>query len=266
MILLTWLSAYDKERGDMESENTYSIKVEIISEAVFNSGEEEKNTVNQKVLADENGFVYMHAKTFKGQLKKQALWLCKRYENIDLAKQNGGNRPSVENRFLKSIEKLFGLGPQEYKFIFSSEGDKDPKAGELAIEPRQGIMKVGNLELDERIRSYFMDIQSEDIQAGYYRISPADILQAQTNIRTGIRIENGVAKENMMRTYHTVKDGLVFYSRLRFDEEPYDYIEDLNKVIKLFRKIGAGTNRGRGKVKASLLVNGQEYKPERGAF
>ncbi len=105
------------------------------------------------------------------------------------------------------------------------------------------------------MRKYFIQLQKEDAANGYYRISPHDLIKAQTHIRTRIQLEDGVSKNKMLNTFHTVRKGLIFYSRVSFQEGiSYEIIKDLAKIVYSFRRIGAGIHRGRGEVKARLFI------------
>ena len=175
--------------------NKYRLKVVIKSEAIFNSGEEDENLVNQKVLADKYGRVYFHAKSLKGELKNTAYWILEQYKLIDSKRAKS---------FLNSIIKLFGINSEEIKLHFNKNDDSK---GSI-----QGIINLSNLELDNRTKSWIKQIQLEDREDEYYRITPQDFINAQTNVRTSIKLKNGVVEDKMMTTYHTVKNGLAFYS------------------------------------------------------
>lgn len=225
----------------MWSARDYKIQVRICSEAIFSSGERERNLVQSRALTDRHGFVYFHAKTLKGQLKRQAFWLLEQYKSFD-AKQ--------AESFFGSIVRLFGINNDELELYY-------PEL-KKAYHQQQGIMKLGHLELDERIRAYFYKLQLKDEQNRYYNISPHDLIKAQTHIRTGIQLEDGVVRDRMMTTYHTVRHGLIFYAKLSFDGDPSYDLENLQRIIYSFCRIGAGIHRGRGEIKACLLIDGKE--------
>ena len=229
----------------MEQGNNYLIEVEICSEAIFTSGEKEGNLVQSRAQTDDHGFVYFHAKTLKGQLKRQAFWLLKQYAAMDLS----GDKVSAPN-FYESIVKLFGINKEEKGLIATKYGLHYSGKGQAP-----GLMKLSNLELDEKLREYFIAQQKIDEKEGYFRISPHDLIEAQTHIRTGIQLEDGVAKNKMLNTFHTVRKGLKFYSKVSFDEEVNNtLIKDFAQIVYSFRRIGAGIHRGRGEIKAKLLV------------
>ncbi|MGG0812194.1 hypothetical protein ABE142_05925 [Paenibacillus alvei] len=250
----------------MYENHDYKIEVRLRSETIFSSGEKERNLVQSKVLTDRYGFVYFHAKSLKGQLKRQAFWLLKQYQQID----KKGERAKS---FFKSVVVLFGINKEEIA-LFAKEvcaqGDSDFMKVYCRQQP--GILRFGHLELDERVRSQFIALQAEDEDEGYYRITPHDLIEAQTHIRTGIQLENGLAKEGMLTSYHTVKQGLVFYSSINLEPYAYDadylkrinqqdlsnLLADLQRIVSSFRRIGAGIHRGRGEVTARLLVDGKD--------
>lgn len=222
----------------------YKLKIIIKSEAIFTNGETGGNIVNAKALTDEYGFVYYHAKTLKGQLKRQGYWLLKQYKNME-------NCEERKIQFTKNLAKIFGMNIEEQEMY---EINKTVSLNEA------GIMRLSNLTLGEDIRNYFIEIQNKDEKEDYYKITAHDLIEAQTNIRTGIQVENGVAANKMMTTYHTVKNGLIFYSILEFVEDPKEYLNDLYRIIKSIRYLGAGTHRGRGEIEAELLVNNHPYE------
>lgn len=221
----------------------YKIEVRLLSEAIFSSGEGERNLVHSKVLADRHGFVYLHAKTLKGQLKQRAFWLWNQYRSCDEQRAD---------EFLESTVRLFGINNEERKFYGVETGRNDTRLDSV------GIMKLGHLQLDEKIRSFFLNIMHRDKLNEYYTHTHHDLIEAQTHVRTSIQVEDGVVVERRITNYHTVKKGLIFYSTLWFDEDPSRYLSDLNRIIRSFRRIGAGTHRGRGKIEARLLIDGKE--------
>ena len=223
--------------------NNYKIKVAIKSEAIFSNGETGGNIVNTKALTDKYGLVYYHAKTLKGQLKRQGYWLLDQYKNMENCEKR-----TIE--FTRNLAKIFGINKQEKERY---NIDRSKKLSET------GIMRISNLSLGEDIRNYFIEMEEKGQDEEYYKITAHDLLEAQTNIRTGIQVEDGVAIDKMMTTYHTVKNGLVFYSILEFTEDPQEYLDDLYRIIKSIRYLGAGIHRGRGEIEAELLVNDRQY-------
>ncbi|NGP61239.1 hypothetical protein FLT15_23695 [Paenibacillus thiaminolyticus] len=242
----------------------YKIEVRLHSEAIFSSGEKERNLVQSKVLADRYGFVYFHAKSLKGQLKRQAFWLLNQYKEFDRERAKS---------FFASIVVLFGINKEEIeRFLPKMFTQDDPDFQKVYCQQQPGILRFGHLELDEQVRNRFIALQAEDGEEGYYRITPHDLIEAQTHIRTGIQLEDGKIKDRMLTTYHTVKRGLIFYSSITMEPYSYDaegprrvesqdmsnHLANLQRIVSSFRRIGAGIHRGRGEVAARLLVDGKE--------
>ncbi|WP_273319713.1 RAMP superfamily CRISPR-associated protein [Vallitalea guaymasensis] len=217
----------------------YIIKVTLESEAVFNSGEEDKNLVNEKVLCDEEGFVYLHAKTFKGILRQRGKWVFDKLIKI--------NKEFDDN----AIDRMFG-----------TEGNPILDTDTEYVGSTTSMLQIGNLELDSDIKEVFRlsNRLKDDID---YKITPYELVQAQTNTRTKIKIdETGVVQEHRTMAYHTVKKDLEFYSHVNLnvnsDEEIKKYELLLALIVKNIDKIGGSVNRGRGQVKAELLYENKQ--------
>lgn len=216
------------------------LEVRIDSEAIFSSGEGEQ-LIHNRALTDRYGFVYFHAKTLKGQLKRQAFWLLRQYKGCDQVRAE---------QLSASIAELFGVNSEEIKRYFDNRRRDYPVAG---------CLKLGNLELNDNIRNYFHTLLQTDTLDPEDRFTSHDLIEAQTNNRTSIQIQDGVVKEGMMTTYQTIKTGLVFYSNLTFDPVPSaQSLEDFHRIVCSFRRIGASIHRGRGLVRAKLLVEKQD--------
>lgn len=214
--------------------------VEIKSEAFFNSAESDGNLINQKALTDDYGLVYYHGKTLKGQLKDIGFWIYKKYMNVDCLKAN---------KFLDIFLFLFGSSKQELmeRGITSS----------IPVN-LEGAMKLSSLELDEETKSFFKDWFEFEHQKNYITLTKDELIKAQTNDRTQIKIIDGIVKSGCLMTFQTVKEGLIFESSIEIDEDSLysevEIFEVLVRIVSGFRKIGAGVNRGRGNIKTSLVI------------
>ncbi|MFC4600948.1 hypothetical protein [Cohnella hongkongensis] len=240
----------------------YRIQVRLLSEAIFSSGEKEANLVQSKVLADADGFVYLHAKTFKGQLKRKAFWLFKLYAQLD---------PERAVQFLESIYILFGLNNWELDMLMNDLkslhnsswlGTVIDKFKSKANIP--GLIKLGHLQLPESVRAYFQQIFAEQIaskagEQSYIYLSRHDVIEAQTHIRVGVQLDNGVAKDGMFTSVHTIRKGLIFYASLSFDSLPnHVVLKDMYRIVYAVDRIGANIHRGRGDVECKLFVRTQD--------
>ncbi len=216
----------------------YKLEVKIDSEAIFNSGESDGNIVQMKVLTDEDGFVYYHSKTLKGQLKDVALWIYKEYKKLDDKKAK---------RFIEIVCELFGFNKEEYEY---HQIDTTIKLYEL------GKLKVGHLELDEETKDFFYKWFEVEKDKSYITLSKHELIQAQTKIRTNISIVDGVVKKGGLVNFHTVRQGLTFYSTIEVDDTVVDE-KEITEVLKLitggFKRIGANAHRGRGCITAEII-------------
>jgi hypothetical protein len=221
------------------------IRLKLLSEAIFDSGEQATNHVHTQALSDAQGCVYYHAKTFKGVLKRQAFWLYRLYKEM--------GEEQTARTFMEAVADLFGIHDEEQKLynIFD-------------VRRRKGYMRLGNLQLPISIRNRIAEWLGVDGQArerGCDRFSPQDILEAQTNVRTIIQMEGGVVKDRMLTFFHTVKEKLVFESQVEFERFPdVDHLQQLLRIVRSLERIGAGENRGYGRVEPKLLINGREIE------
>ncbi|MBD2847065.1 hypothetical protein IDH44_17850 [Paenibacillus sp. IB182496] len=229
---------------------SYAIRVQLRSEAIFSSGEKAFGLVQSKALTDPDGFVYFHAKSLKGQLKREAFWLLKQYMQID--QQRAAS-------FCEHMDFLFGLNPElelkkdKYKPLVAHLYERQ----EDRLNVTEGKMKLGHLELPRAVRHYYKSMLEQDEEQGYVRISSHDLTAAQTERRVGIQLEEaGSARKKHFTSYHAVKEGLIFYAPVHFMCSPScECLDDLVRIVAAFRHIGASIHRGRGEVEANLLCN-----------
>ncbi|MEK4372389.1 hypothetical protein [Paenibacillus sp. FSL R5-0473] len=237
----------------MGSSNEYVLELRLLSEAIFASGEKERNLVQSRALSDDYGFVYFHAKSLKGQLKRQALWLLRQY--IAIGK---GNYAQAYD-FLYSMDVLFGVNTWELGKAWGLEefmsGYLKYRQAEKGLRG-QGMMKLTHLELPHEVKDAFRTI----IDSSEFSIH--DLISAQTYIRTEIQLEEGIVKDKMLNTYQAVKKGFVFQAQIFFEEDPTQVLPDLLRIICSLDRIGAGVHRGRGEIEATLLINGKDARQE----
>lgn len=251
----------------------YRMQVELLSEAIFSSGEKEANTVQSKALTDSNGFVYYHAKSLKGLLKKKAIWILKHYAKID---------EQLSVQFLHSIIELFGMNNEELSLLYEDmylllKNDSlllkelaDKKDCFQQCNRKLPLMKIGHLELPENVRAYYKKIYEQQLSTSeedkdYIIISRHDLIEAQTHVRVGIQLQDGVIQDRMFTSMHTVRKGLVFYAPIVLDGEVTDQVkDDFFRIIYALDRIGAGIHRGYGEIKTRLLIQSSENFQQKG--
>lgn len=236
------------------------IQVTLKTEAIFNSGEADSNIVHSKALTDDNGFVYFHSKTLKGQLKDRAFWLYDRYSEASDGKDSA-------KKMANAIAYLFGIEQEELMSRYPK--DKSNKYTEfverldetIQRDPLycEGHLKIGNLEFDEELRELLNEVKSSFSEDGnYINFSNDALIKAQTNIRTSISIgKNGVTEDKFLRKYHTIRSGFKFESKIEYiptnDEKAKSFESELKMIVKSLDRIGSRTNRGRGKVVSKFI-------------
>ncbi|MNO41156.1 hypothetical protein D3C76_313220 [compost metagenome] len=243
----------------LQNRENYRIRITLLSEAIFSSGAKEPNLVQSRVLTDQDGFVYFHAKTLKGQMKRSAMWILRQYAELDsdraiqffqsIVKIFGFNREELEN--LQEDYSGATQGTEPCKFIDAVKLENNP------ILSQQGMMKLGHLELPRKVRDYFKNLYDEQLKSDDQNIylSRHDLIEAQTHIRTGIQLDDGVVKDGMFTSYHTVRQGLIFYAPIIFEQSPEEEVLwELARIVRAMDWIGAGVHRGRGEIKAQLLA------------
>ncbi|WP_059050892.1 hypothetical protein [Paenibacillus senegalimassiliensis] len=238
----------------MESNDKYVLELRLLSETIFASGEKERNLVQSRALSDEYGFIYFHAKSLKGQLKRQALWLLRQYISMGYL-----DNYAHAYDFLHSMDVLFGVNTWELENAWDLREFMRNYLQHMQAEKGfrgQGIMRLTHLELPQEVKNAFRDLIDSKV------FSSHDLISAQTYIRTEIQLDDGVVKDKMLNTYQAVKKGLVFQAHLFFNEDPTQVLPDLLRIICSLDRIGAGVHRGRGEIEAKLLINGNDARQE----
>lgn len=247
------------------------IEVELKTETIFNSGESDSNIVHTKVLTDVDGFVYFHSKTLKGQLKDRAFWLYDRYSESGDGKEKAKKMANVI-AYLFGIEEqeLISRYPNEENSVKNSEPKNFKDSLDYDLYPSfqknplycEGHLKIGCLEFSQEFKSMFNQLKKTNDRTAeeYIRFSNDALIKAQTNIRTSISIgENGVTKDKFLGKYHTVRAGFKFEANLDFIPENDTKVDvsefepELKMIVMALDRIGASTNRGRGKVSSRLI-------------
>ena len=210
----------------------YTLKVELLSDAVFGSGESVPGVVDQDVLHDCYGFPMMKGKTVKGKLKEE-------FEQILFCRDKGNTGTGN-----KITEKLFG------------KEDTD----------NSSCLRFSDLTMDRGVRSILAEaVEKKEIDV-------ADVIDATTDIRsfTSINYETGVAKKGSLRKIRVIRKGLLFTGTITSEREltPDEELL-LAQSAAALKHLGTMETRGKGFVKCRLSKDGSELtvcakKDERG--
>ena len=212
--------------------DSWVIKIELLSETIFGSGQALPGAVDLEIVHDENGLPYLKGKTLKGKLREEIQAI------VDLIKETN---PNID--FNKYVVNMFGKEAKEHS-VRSNKDDLD-KISKIKFSDCK-IPKNVQTGIEYGIREGIFDRD--------------EVLRSLTNFRDFTSIdENGVAQTGSLRRYRTIKKGLYFFTELHIEEE----LAEMERVllaagVSTLRHLGSMESRGKGKVKSSLLLNGED--------
>ena len=196
---------------------SYVLQIKLLSDTTFGRGDGLAGLLDQEVEQDAAGFPSLRGRTLKGLLSEACDGLVALGAVAD------------QRRWNAALRRLFGSG-----------GSTTDSAA---------VWHIGNAELPVAVRWPVMARLGAALR-------PSEVLEALTTIRrqTAIDPETGLPDPGSLRTMRVVLRGQVFFSRL----EPADQTvadDDLALLAAgcvALRHVGAGRNRGRGRVACSL--------------
>lgn len=203
----------------------YKIRVKLLSDTIFGSGESVPGVVDSEVLHDQHGLPYMKGKTLKGRLREESDML---------------------RRCLPKSAEMDAA----HNAIYGSGGD------DCRVH-----MTFSDLELDGNLRAVIEGIIADKAND----VDEMDVLQAVTSIYTATSIdyETGKAEKGTLRKSRVIKSGLVFYAGLSADWELTEKEEAfLGASVAALRYLGVAVTRGRGNVECSLLRDDRDITEE----
>lgn len=203
----------------------YIIKVELLSDTIFGSGQSISGIVDQDVLHDKFGFPYMKGKTIKGKIREE----------------------------FTHVLKCIGKGNTDMDIVVRFFGKPDGKS-------ISGLL-FSDLEISKNIR----DILAETIKENQSELDSNDVLNAATSIRTFTSIDynSGVAKTGSLRKMRVINNGLTFYSYMTSITDLSETEEGIiGSSVASLKHLGTMETRGKGYVKCSLLKDGIDITRE----
>lgn len=208
----------------------YQLQLTLLSDATFGGGDSLAGFIDAEVEYEaETGLPYVRGRTIKGLLVEECANLL-----FALNMQSGTRIASLES----AARTLFGSPG-------SGLGD-------------DGILLVGNATLPEALRQAVI----AEVKATQPRLRPADVLASLTDLRrqTAIDERTGSPENNSLRTLRVVIRQSIFYAPLTLTrpldqnrQEDRDILLLLAACVASLRRGGTGRNRGRGRLKATLL-------------
>ena len=188
------------------------VKIELLSDAIFGSGQSIPGGEDIAVLHDAYGFPYISGSSIKGILREEM-------ENYF--------QWTREADALKRIGEIFGLAGDK------SDLNKMEKESE-------GRLTVSDFMLPLKVRKAVAEelgIQDEDTR----QQNMEEVLEIFTNIRTFTRIEDGRSKEGSLRNARCVNKGWIFEGEVLCQKEDEALVRECLSYVKWL-----GTMRTRG--------------------
>lgn len=202
------------------------IRLRLLSDATFGRGDGVAGLIDAEIEHDEYGLPYLRGRTLKGLLVEECA-------NLLFALR--GSPPGIVEKYEQAARNLFGHAG-------SSLDDN-------------GIIHVGAAMLPEALREAIM----RDIATN--KLLPAEVLESLTAMRrqTAVDAETGVPRDTSLRSMRVLMRETQLTSKLTFSEDLTQEAGALLAASVLaLRRAGTGRNRGRGKLKASLLDDNGE--------
>ncbi|HEY8421758.1 MAG TPA: RAMP superfamily CRISPR-associated protein [Thermoclostridium sp.] len=204
----------------------YLIKINLLTDAVFGSGNSVPGFIDADVRYDECGFPYINGKTIKGKV---------------------GEMATVFVNMIKSVPELSNYGEelqQKRDKLFGIANESDPNR-----------LKFSDCEMSKNLRECFK------IHMESSNITPDEILEALTHTETmtSIDYKTGTAKKSSLRNFRVINRGITLFSAVT---SPINLDEDeriiLASACSLLRHLGSYETKGKGYVKVSLLYKGND--------
>jgi len=196
----------------------YTLKLELLSDAVFGRGDGVAGLVDVEVQHDAYGLPYLGGRALKGLLGAEC-------DDLVFALDRPGQKD-----WQAVADRLFG------------------QSG--ATARGQAILRIGPARLPDDLRAAI----AWDVNEKW--LTRAEVLETLTTVRrqTAMDPETGAPRKETLRALRLVLRGTIFTSRLTFTQEPTDDdLALLAATVKALRRAGTGRNRGRGRVQAELL-------------
>lgn len=199
----------------------YQIEITLKSDTTFGRGDGEAGLVDAEVEQDEYGLPFLRGRALKGLLREEC-------ENILFL------TAAVYPNFSAAAKNLFGVG--------GSGLNEDAE------------MHIGNAILPQQLK----DSVGYQIQEG--NLNSKDILSSLTAIRRQTAMtEKGTPRENSLRSMRVILRNITFSADLHFR---HNFAPDSDEILLLgvccraLQRAGLSRNRGRGKLAAKLIYNG----------
>lgn len=201
------------------------IKMTLLSDTCVGTGFSVSGIVDTEISFDEHGIPFIPSKRILGIMRELARELC-----------------AMSGQDDDRIDKLFG------------------KAG----QDKSGLVTLRNGTIDNIQHFTNRLVWEKKPNAPLVNIlSPENIMNCFTTVRTQTAMQNGVADENTLRASRVINKGVVYYFPISAEDcckEDKEFVKD---IIACIRHIGTNRNRGFGYVQCELIDSPQTEVPEK---
>lgn len=202
----------------------YKVEIELLSDATFGDGSSKAFVVNSDVLTDKDGFPYMRAKTFKGNLQKS------------MSEIGIGDK--------ELLESLFGsAGIND----FDEKKKSKLQFSDLVIA---SDIKTKKDYIDSQLSHIFIDNSQEPNEEEKKKV----VIDCFTDIKHSVKLEDGIAKDKSLRSERVILKGSKFETSIYTKSKLSDVEKEiLSDGLKSLKNIGLKKYRGRGLLRARLI-------------
>jgi len=217
----------------MDIQNSYWLKLTLLSDAALGRGDGVAGLVDAEVQHDAYGLPYLSGKTLKGLLTATCAEILNALQQAQLSQYADWET---------SARRLFG-----------SPG---------SLTAALGLMRVGDARLPDALRQ--ATAYEVERERGYWQRE--DVLASLTALRrqTAMDPVTGAPKKETLRTVRVILRGISLAARLDFADEkpsPTD-LALLAACCKGLRRAGTERNRGRGRLRVALYDQDPFVHPE----
>jgi len=187
---------------------TLTVQIKNLSPLILSTGETDSTYIDSQMAFDENGFPYISARRFKGLLRESAAEVI----NMIADSQMNLNIPTIDevfgNSWNKSPCKFYDLTIPDYEDNFNH--------ARWLFETSDGL------------------------------INRNVIIDAISGIRQQTAIEEGISKDNSLRTIRVLNPGHIFKGAIEISDGPLATPVETLLILSIKNLKYAGLNRTRG--------------------
>jgi CRISPR-associated protein Csx10 len=193
-----------------------TVNIKNVSPLILSTGETDSTYIDSQMAFDQHGFPYISARRFKGLLRESAVEVIHMIEDSGITLDIPSLKEVFGDPWQKSSCKFYDLTIPDY--------DENLSHAQWLFDKSKGA------------------------------INKNTIIDAVTGIRQQTAIENGVSKENSLRTIRVLHPGHTFTGTIEIQDGPsYQKIENLLVLsIKNLKYAGLNRTRGFGEIECSV--------------